>query len=73
MQKEDQIKFIKNLTLSVADNIVSEIEGGKIPENWDGIELRELLSEKFERETRCFNRKSKRYKDYKNTVLINYL
>jgi len=75
MNKKEQIRFIKNLTGSIASELISKIESGRVPENWDGIELRKLLSDKFESESdRCFkNKRSRRYKDYNNIVIINNL
>lgn len=73
MKKSEQKQFIRSLTKSIVGDIEKKISAGKIPENWDGHELRYLLSEKFESEAWTLNKKHRRYKDYKNTVLINNL
>ena len=69
MTKKDKIKFVKSLTASVALEIISKIESGKIPENWGGVELRWLLAERFENETipGYVSRKAK----YNNDVICN--
>ena len=71
MKKREQIKLVKDLTKSVAEGVVEAIRAGKIPEDWDGIELRQLLADKFEFERIEMGRKRK--KDYRNTVLVDNL
>ena len=74
MTKKHQKKFVTDLCNSVKQEVISKIESGKIPPNWDGFELRELLKEKFTAESYlCNDKRSKRYKEYENTVLCNYL
>ena len=46
MTREDQKKFVRELSLVVVEEICVLIERGKIPEGWDGHELRCLLSER---------------------------
>lgn len=50
MDAETQKKLVKSLCDNLASFVIGQIENGKIPENWDGIELREywLLSKLFE-------------------------
>lgn len=72
MNSKDKKRFITNLCNSVKLELISKI--GKMPENWDGIELRELICDKFKNETYLGNdKKSKRFKDYQNEVLIKNL
>ena len=66
MTRTEQNEFSKNLTQSVAAEIHDKIARGIIPENWDGIELRLLLADKFAHEV-CPPGKA-RLKDYKNTI-----
>lgn len=47
MNKAQQIKFINNLTNAIKLDIINKIEYDKIPDNWDGVELRQLLADKF--------------------------
>jgi hypothetical protein len=74
MTKDEQKQFTKNLTGSIADKIIEQIDSGKIPENWDGVELRWLLQDLFSREARYYPDKRKsRWKDYDNTVIMHDL
>lgn len=69
MDNTNKVDFVKSLCDSIKLEIISKIESGKIPDNWDGIELRQLLSEKFQRETYKMDRKRK--KDYANSIVCN--
>lgn len=75
MNAESKVEFVNNLTKSVCDEIVGKILTGKIPQEWDGHELRELLADKFaaERSEPLSNKRSARYKAYRNAVLTNNL
>lgn len=71
MTKADKKKFIKSLTNSVRDAVLARVD--RIPENWDGLELREYLAEEFAREcvlsrpSRSGDFKS-RLRDYRNDI-----
>ena len=76
--KEAKIAFIEQLTTGVTMNIVANID--KIPEHWDGIELRRYIADKFEESTMVLQRGtvrsngySKRLKAYHNDVIVNNL
>jgi len=71
MERTEQRKFVRNLAVSIAEEIVSKIESGASPESWDGYELRQLLADKFARES--FDMGRGRKKEYNNTVLVNSL
>ena len=75
MTNNDKIRFIENICNSVKKEIKSKIENNKTPENWDGIELRELLKIKFGNESYYFEgkKKQKRYKDFINTCIVENL
>lgn len=75
MNQEAKIAFIQNLTSSIAVELIKKVQDGRIPENWDGHELRELLAEKFaaEKGQVLVNKRSARYKAYRNAVLTNNL
>lgn len=70
MDSKDQIQFVTDLTNAVRDKIIGRIESGKIPESWDGIELRWLLRDKFENEVLGDYGNKKRKREYNNTVLV---
>jgi hypothetical protein len=65
--------FIRNITDSVADELC--IAADKMPEEWDGHELRAPLAEKFafEVSTLMRDKRSRRVRDYKNEVLVRNL
>lgn len=47
MKAEDKIRFVENLTDSIAHEVIEKVKKGNIPKHWDGHELRLLLAEKF--------------------------
>ena len=67
MEKKDQIRFIKEMSKNITDEIIKNIKNGKIPDNWNGYELRQLLSDLFKADPR-FKMTGERLKEYKNTV-----
>ena len=69
MDSQEQIQFVTDLTNTVRDKIIKQIEAGNIPESWDGIELRWLLRDKFEAQTSSRADK-KRKREFNNTVLV---
>lgn len=73
MTRREQKKFVRSLTRSVAASVVQHINDGKIPDGWDGHELRALLAEKFHREAESPSFTGKRKSEFKNHVLVNYL
>jgi hypothetical protein len=66
---------VRELSERIVGEIEKEIEQGKIPDNWDGIELRWLLSLKFhEAQAMTYSYyKSARKRDFNNTVIVNNL
>ena len=77
MTKKQQMNFVRELTENIASEVVATIRSGKVPDDWDGHELRCLLAEKFEASARMSQIKdeprSKRAREYRNTVIINNL
>jgi len=71
--KTEQEQFLKDLTQNILDDILGHLSDGDIPENWDGIELRWLLAEKFTDSASLCDKATKRRKDYKNWMLVNNL
>lgn len=75
MTRQEQSQFVIDLINNVRVDILKSIEGNKIPEEWDGIELREFISEKFDRERSSLlsDKRYQRSKDYLNHILIKNL
>jgi hypothetical protein len=76
MTKKEKIKFIRELTASVTASIIDKIPD--MPDEWDGIELRHYLADKFMAQCMTYSRGSdrsaqRRYREYKNTVLVTNL
>lgn len=71
MTKNEKYQFVKQLTNTITRDVVEKIESGKIPENWDGLDLRLYLADRFDRAT--VKTTKARKKEYNNTVLINNL
>lgn len=71
MTKQEQKKFVKELVGNVVGDILKAIAEGKIPADWDGIELRKLLADKFQHQTLRTTRS--RTRKYNNAVVVNNL
>ncbi len=70
MDAGDKKLFIKNLCDSIRDELISKIPS--MPDEWDGIELRQLLAKKFEAE--CWSTmQPKRLRAFRNEVLTRNL
>jgi hypothetical protein len=74
MSKAHQSRIVRDLTKSIRDEILREIKGGSIPDSWDGVELRQLLADKFAEATysKSFMGRA-RMKEYRNTVITRNL
>ena len=68
-----QAHFVRELSEKVVEEIVENIFDGKIPAEWDGIELRQLLADRFAASVFKQTLTGKRKRDYLNTVLVNDL
>lgn len=71
MTRDQQLKFVSDLTHAVAKHVMNKITAGDVPATWDGVELRQLLADKFAWET--FAMSPKRKREYRNTVAVNNL
>jgi len=71
MNAQEQMGFVSELMANVTEEIIKEIIDGKIPENWDGIELRQLIADTCRYNAYPMSRSRKRA--YNNTVIVNDL
>ena len=71
MNKEDRIGFIHELLKKFTHQFYEMND--RIPDNWDGLELRALLSNMVRDEDRFIKRDVKRFKEFKNDCLIKNL
>jgi len=67
-----QIEFVKELTANVTASLIKDIEASKTPESWTGMELRQLMADRYARSVYSFTTKSRK-QEYNNTVLVNDL
>lgn len=47
MNKQEKVKLVKELVKNVQKEVIEDIHHGKVPDKWDGIELRQLLADRF--------------------------
>ena len=69
-QQEKQI-FIDSFMDSIKKSLLEKIDKNLVPENWDGFELRQWISDTFSNEVKPMVGNRKKY--YKNDILINNL
>lgn len=76
MNKENKKEFIEIFITSVKEKILNDID--KIPEHWDGVELRHLIYQNFKQENNminlyCKKQYRRRLKECNNDIIINNL
>jgi len=70
MNKKDQVTIVKDLCAGLTSEIIALIVNGKIPPDWDGLELRQLVSDHAAQQSRLHG---DRRVEYENTVVIENL
>jgi len=77
MDQPRQEQFVNELVENIRRDVVRQIMTGRIPSEWDGHELRQLLADRFTQSASLSddmrNKRSKRRRDYENTVIVNNL
>lgn len=77
MTQDAQLTIVNSLCMTAALDIGTLIMQGKVPAEWDGHELRALVADKLkqaaERSVVIQQPRSKRAKEYRNSVIINNL
>lgn len=71
MTRTEQTTFVAELAQSILEDVYSVIQNEDIPTEWDGLELRLYLAEKFNRSVVRMNRT--RQNDYNNILLTTNL
>lgn len=78
MNVADKKLFIRELIANVQNDVLDAV--AKMPDDWDGHELRRYIADKFEDSAITVGRKghygkpyARRFRDYQNTVLVNNL
>lgn len=74
-RRKFQRGFVQELAATIVKKICEQIDGGKIPMEWDGHELRVLLAEKTEESSSMSTLRSdkRRFANYVNVVRVNQL
>jgi len=67
MNQEEKATFITNFCNQCRDALLEHVK--HMPEEWDGFELRQYVSEEFARQTHLdkHTRHRKRFREYMNT------
>lgn len=77
MTRKEQARFVRELTRNITKQVVTTIQQGRVPEEWDGHELRVLLADRFnESASMSLLRKdgrARRSRAYRNAVMIGNL
>ena len=71
MSKKDQRRIIRELCNNLKASM--RADSGRIPENWDGIELRQWLAERADQDFNYRNLSRARKRSYNNDRLIHNL
>lgn len=70
MNRKEQKIFVNNIIKNVKDHLIKDLK--KIPDNWDGLELRWFIADHFN--LIVFEKKNnKRRREYLNYMLVNGL
>jgi hypothetical protein len=64
MKISEQKRFVRELTKTVITDVLNNVHD--MPSDWDGIELRQYLADRFAREV--FPMKGARLRNYRNTL-----
>jgi hypothetical protein len=68
MDKENKELFISTVMNDMTKFILNKVQ--YMPETWDGIELRQYISDLVAEQVNWVNMDKKRMKEYKNTRMI---
>ena len=68
MTKQEKKEFIEQMTENVKNNLIKKLD--KIPDKWDGHELRQLFADYVKEEVAYMEMSEERKKDYENERLI---
>lgn len=71
MNNQEKTKFILDITENLRNLLLERVD--KMPEQWDGIELRELLVDVAKSQFNYRPMSPARKRSYKNTVLVRNL
>jgi len=73
MTKREQAQFTRELCASILSDTLHDIRANRIPETWDGVELRQLVADRFERSVYRRSLIGRRGREYRETILTRDL
>lgn len=68
LTKEEKIKFIKDILDTMRESLLKKVD--KMPEEWDGYELRRLIADYAEEKIAYFEMNKPRLRAYDNTRIV---
>jgi hypothetical protein len=68
MTKQEKINFINDLLEMAKNDIVKEVE--KMPDNWEGVELRQYILDYTNNHIAWTKMNENRYKKYLNDTIV---
>ncbi len=65
------IDIVRAICEGIGDRLIEHIRSGKVPADWDGHEIRELIFDNAERcrSTQMMDKRTKRYREYERVCL----
>ncbi len=73
MDHKKQAEFVRDLIGRVQAELVADIEAGRTPEDWNGVQLRALTAARFERAKMGHEDNRRLWRDYRNEVIVRNL
>lgn len=73
MNRNHQMVIVHDLINGLRDDVIRAIKDGRIPEEWDGFELRQYITDKAKEVILAGTMDRRRKREYRNTVLTNNL
>jgi len=70
MTPEERVKFVRLVMMKAQNDLIEALISGRIPENWGGLELRQLLADRIQPGGPL---KGNKRKEYDNAVIVNNL
>ena len=70
MTRNEQEQFVVDMLFAVAKDIVEKFDSGAIPEHWDGVQLRQYITDKVKE--RCDAGRFMTLRDHSNYINIVY-
>lgn len=71
MNKDEQRAFVTELINNVKEDLLSNVK--RVPEDWDGHELRQWIADRFQAASYTLKEQRSRYRAYKNAVRVHNL